>query len=199
MFTKYVFTSFILMSLVGFTSDYEIEQEDIIAFPVDPIYVKEYQFAQYIERPHPVEITPNFAWPVKNNIITSNFGWRNSPCISCSSYHEGIDFALERGTPVFAAIDGLVTRVEHKGGYGHHIFITHIVRVNGVEKEWTTIYAHLQRDSAVVVPGQIVKAGEMIGRVGNTGTSTGYHLHFEIIENEKSIDPEPILINFVNR
>ena len=189
-------------SSFAFADDFEVDQPDVVAFPSVPFTVKEYAFANYVQRTPPVEVTPNFAWPVDNNIITSSFGYRKAPCPSCSSYHEGIDFALERGTPVFAIADGLVSKVEYGTGYGQYIVIDHIVRINGVEQKMFSIYAHLKESSIAenIFPGSIVKAGELLAGVGNTGTSTGPHLHLEIRnENGEALDPETILINFATR
>jgi murein DD-endopeptidase MepM/ murein hydrolase activator NlpD len=104
------------------------------------------------------------------------FGPRVSPCSGCSTMHLGTDFLPGEGNPVLAMADGVVKAVETTGGLGWHVTIDHVIDGQLV----TTTSAHMQSGSVVVSEGQAVKAGDMIGRVGNTGASTGPHLHFEL-------------------
>ena len=119
-------------------------------------------------------------WPLsKKGIISSRFGKR------WGHNHEGIDIAVERGTEVLAAECGTVSYVsENAGGYGKYIKIDH---GNNLQ----TAYAHL--DMIEVKEGQMVRAGERIALSGNTGRSTGPHLHFEIVQSGNQIDPEPYM------
>ena len=112
-------------------------------------------------------------------VITSKYGWRRS------RWHKGIDIDLEIGDPVRAAWDG-VARIQkyNAGGYGNYILIRHY---NGLE----TIYGHLSE--AVVRPNQTVRAGQIIGFGGNTGRSTGSHLHFETRLMGQAFDPARII------
>lgn len=103
--------------------------------------------------------------------ISSEFGYRNISF--ASSNHRGIDMANSIGTPVVAAGDGVVQRTGTLGTYGNIVMITH--SVNG--QVFTTLYAHLS--SASVSPGQVVSKGQVIASMGNTGRSSGPHLHFE--------------------
>ena len=113
--------------------------------------------------------------------ITQRFGEK----ITDPAGHKGIDYALYLGTPVLAALDGRVSRTAQiSGGYGTHVVIDH-------EGGMQTVYAHLSR---INVPlGGSVLAGQVIGYSGNTGNSTGPHLHFEVRMEGKAVDPEPLL------
>lgn len=109
--------------------------------------------------------------------ITSNFGYRPS----FGRMHKGVDIALNTGDTVRAALPGIVMRVSYDpGGYGNFVVLTHS---NGVE----TRYAHLQE--AIAFPGQRVEAGQPIALGGNTGNSTGPHLHFEVRHMGTPVDP----------
>lgn len=121
------------------------------------------------------------SWPVTGT-VTSSFGPRS--LLLGETFHHGIDIAVPEGTPVRATGEGIVRFVGNTDGYGLRIEIEH---GNGI----TTLYAHLSE--ATVVPGQRVQRGQVIGRSGNTGASTGPHLHYEIRQNGKAIDPAPIL------
>lgn len=118
--------------------------------------------------------------------LTSSFGYRSNPTGAGGDNHTGQDLAAGMGSPVLAASAGTVVAVPNLGGasYGLHIRIAH---AGGVE----TIYAHLS--DAVVKPGQVVQAGQLIGKEGSTGRSTGSHLHFEIRVNGAPVNPVPWL------
>jgi murein DD-endopeptidase MepM/ murein hydrolase activator NlpD len=103
--------------------------------------------------------------------ITSAFGWRVHPIMSQMRFHSGTDIGAPQGTPVLAAFGGKVEIADFVGGYGLTIVLQHN---KGAEQ---TLYAHLSE--LFVQPGEDVKQGEVIGRVGSTGLSTGPHLHFE--------------------
>jgi murein DD-endopeptidase MepM/ murein hydrolase activator NlpD len=91
-------------------------------------------------------------------------------------HHRGLDFIPGNGAPIFAIADGVVTASEYGGGYGQYVYIEHSIGGQTV----LSVYAHMQRGSSPVQQGQTVSAGEFLGLVGNTGISTGAHLHFEI-------------------
>lgn len=125
-------------------------------------------------------------WPFPVAVpISSGFGARVAPCRYCSSYHRGVDFTPGRGTPIYAIADGVVTQQEYSGGYGEHAYIEH--EING--QTVLSVYAHMIGDSSPLEPGDRVEAGDFIGLVGNTGTSTGAHLHFEIRIDGVYLDP----------
>lgn len=104
--------------------------------------------------------------------ITSLFGWRQHPVLGYGRFHTGIDLGADEGTPVVASYSGQVSIADWLGGYGMAVVLNHS------EKSQETLYAHLSE--LFVKPGETVKQGEVIGRVGNTGMSTGPHLHFEL-------------------
>jgi len=121
-----------------------------------------------------------FLIPV-NGGIKSGYGWRLDPVTKSSrQFHTGIDFACSYGTPVKAAQDGKVVFSGDKGGYGKTIILRH-------PSGYTTIYAHLSKAS--VNYGEYVKQGEIIGYSGNSGRTTGPHLHFEIRRYGITINP----------
>ncbi|MCL1992076.1 MAG: M23 family metallopeptidase [Spirochaetes bacterium] len=113
----------------------------------------------------------NFSFPLRSFRLTSPFGMRRNPITGNFVHHRGIDLAAPRGTPVYAAADGVVTRVGRHHLYGNYVLISHAGR-------WTTFYAHLDRIDTSL--NERVRAGSIIGRVGSTGQSTGPHLHFEM-------------------
>jgi len=113
--------------------------------------------------------------------ISSYFGYRIDPIYKVKKYHSGIDFSAPKGTEVFATGDGVVKKIRHsRRGYGNTITIDH-------GYGYKTFYAHLSK--ILVKKGQKVKRGEVIGLVGNTGKSTAPHLHYEIVKNNKKINP----------
>lgn len=122
--------------------------------------------------------------PVKNKDLTriaSFFGYRNDPFTKTRKMHFGMDFTAKRGTPVYATGNGVVKRADSRSsGFGKHIRIDHGFG-------YISLYAHLSKYN--VRRGQKVKRGDIIGYVGNTGRSAGPHLHYEIIKNNKKIDP----------
>ena len=130
------------------------------------------------------DVTPSpggFIWPVTTSkIITSPMGGRVSPGGIGSTNHKGVDIGTPMGTPVLAAKSGTVTWASWNGGYGNCIIISH---GNGN----STLYGHLSGYN--VSTDQQVTQGQVIGYSGNTGNSTGPHLHFGIIENNSWIDP----------
>lgn len=116
--------------------------------------------------------------------MASGYGWRTDPFTKVRKFHPGMDFSAPAGTPVYAPGDGVVTRADNRvSGYGNHIRIDHGFG-------YTTLYGHLHKYN--VRRGQKVKRGDLIGFVGNTGRSTGPHLHYEILKDGKRINP----INF---
>jgi len=113
--------------------------------------------------------------------IASGFGYRIHPIYKTLRLHEGIDFSAPTGTPIYATGNGVVERKHGRmSGYGIVCVINH-----GYGYE--TLYAHCSK--IIVKPGQKVKRGEIIGYVGNTGRSTGPHLHYEVHKNGKKINP----------
>ncbi|MGJ7919944.1 peptidoglycan DD-metalloendopeptidase family protein [Neobacillus sp. LXY-4] len=126
------------------------------------------------------EQTDDWIWP-SNGVITDLYGTRRG-------VHKGIDIAAEAGTPIFAVDDGVVSKSYFSETYGNVVFIKH-------QNSFETVYAHLK--SRNVAEGVQVKQGAIIGSMGNTGDSSGVHLHFEIHKQEWTFDKhnaiDPIL------
>ena len=122
--------------------------------------------------------------PIRNDDMTriaSGFGMRTDPFDKSRKMHQGLDFSAPRNTPIYAASNGTITRADSRSsGYGKHIRINH-------GYGYQTIYAHL--DSYNVKRGQRVKKGDVIGYVGNTGRSKGFHLHYEVLKDGKRVNP----------
>ena len=114
--------------------------------------------------------------------LASRFGYRIHPIFKTRRLHTGVDLASPKGTPIYAAGDGVVERAQWESGYGRYILIKH---VNGYE----TGYGHQSAFAAGIKPGVKVRQGQLIGYVGSTGNSTGNHLHFEIKVNGRFVDP----------
>ena len=120
----------------------------------------------------------------KDYRVTSGFGIRNDPFTGQLAMHEGLDFVAEVGSPIVATAAGTVTRSAWDPSYGNVVEVTHI-------EGFTTRYAHLSK--RLVDVGQKVQRGETIAQLGNTGRSTGPHLHYEIMRNERILNPTQML------
>jgi murein DD-endopeptidase MepM/ murein hydrolase activator NlpD len=116
--------------------------------------------------------------------LTSNFGMRNSPFTGKRTMHEGIDIAARVGTPVYATAAGIVSRAQIENGYGKLIVIDH-------GYGYKTYYGH--NSKLVVKVGQRVKRGDLIAASGNTGTSTGPHVHYEVRLNGVPLNPRKFI------
>ncbi len=116
--------------------------------------------------------------------ISSTFGPKLHPILKKKKMHKGVDFKAPIGTPIKATADGIVTTADKDWKYGNKIEIEH---KNGI----STFYAHLS--NIHVEKGQKIKQGDTIGTVGSTGLSTGPHLHYEVREQNKPVNPEPFL------
>jgi murein DD-endopeptidase MepM/ murein hydrolase activator NlpD len=113
-------------------------------------------------------------------LFTSGFGRRRDPLTGRAAFHQGVDISAPAGKPVHATADGLVVRAGHQGELGNHVAVSHGFGL-------TTRYGHLSR--VAVKPGQRVRRGEVVGYVGNTGRSTGYHLHYEVLRDGEAVNP----------
>lgn len=124
-------------------------------------------------------------WPVEG-WLSSNYGIRKNPMGGKGrSFHEGVDLAAWHRSPIRAPADGTVIHSGNKGGYGKTIKIRH-------EYGYTTLYGHL--DERLVQEGESITKGQLVGRVGSTGHSTGSHLHYEVRVNGKAVNPWPYLV-----
>ncbi len=128
--------------------------------------------------------TPSI-WPTRG-WLSSRFGYRISPFTGQKEFHKGIDISTRMNAPVVAPANGVVTRVRWDHGYGRILTISH---GNGL----VTRYAHLNK--VLVKRGQYVKRGETIALVGNTGRSTGPHLHYEVLLNGLPVNPLRYILN----
>ena len=134
--------------------------------------------AKLDERLRWISSTPAIT-PVKG-IFTSGFGYRSDPLTHGRGVHQGVDIAAAPGQPVLASADGVIVQAGEIGGLGQAVFIAHGFGV-------TTRYGHMS--GIDVRPGQRVKRGDVVGRVGNTGRSTGYHLHYEVRVDGNPVNP----------
>ena len=120
--------------------------------------------------------------PLDGARISSNFGMRKHPISGYNKMHKGVDFAAPKGTPIYAGGNGVIEYIGNNGGYGKYIRIRH-------NNEYKTAYAHLSAYKKGISKGSRVNQGDIIGFVGSTGNSTGPHLHYEIIYQNKQINP----------
>ena len=120
--------------------------------------------------------------PINGARLSSGFGMRKHPILGYNKKHQGVDFAAPTGTPIMAAGTGHIEFVGNNGGAGKYIRIKHL---NG----YKTSYSHLSKYASGIQKNVKVRQGQVIGYVGNTGLSTGPHLHYEVIFNGKRINP----------
>jgi murein DD-endopeptidase MepM/ murein hydrolase activator NlpD len=120
--------------------------------------------------------------PIDGARITSGYGRRKHPILGYTKMHRGTDFAAPRGTPVYAAGDGVIELAGRKNGYGKYIRIRH-------NSTYKTAYAHLNGYAKTTRRGRRVKQGQVIGYVGSTGRVTGPHLHYEVMVNGRQANP----------
>ncbi len=150
----------------------EIQKEEILAEAVPKI----------VERG--TKIPPTYIKPISGGRVSSSFGKRSAPKKGASTYHKGIDWAIPTGSAVYASCGGTVARAGWGSGYGYVVYINH-------EDGRQTRYAHLSK--VLVKSGQSVKQGDRIALSGNTGVSTGPHLHFELLINGRQVNPAKYL------
>ena len=144
------------------------------------------------ETPTNVSTSTGFVRPV-SGYVSSPFGPRDNPLTGVPEIHKGIDLVNASGTPIVSSAPGVVIKAAPATGYGNVVFVSHVI--NG--EIWTTVYAHL--NAITVGAGQQVAAGQTVGTLGNTGWSTGPHLHFELHRGKwapgqpNAIDPAPYI------
>ncbi len=120
--------------------------------------------------------------PIDGARLSSGFGWRRHPIKGYTSLHKGLDFAAPTGTPIYAAGDGIITKIDYNRLNGNYIRIKH-------KNSYETVYLHMHKFRKGLKKGSRVKQGQRIGYVGSTGQSTGPHLHYEVIANGKHVNP----------
>mgnify|MGYP001473746979 CR=1 FL=1 len=123
--------------------------------------------------------------PINGARLSSSFGKRKHPILGFTRMHSGTDFAAPKGTPIMASGDGIVTRAKWCGGGGNCVKIKH-------NSTYSTVYAHMSKFGRGIKKGVRVKQGQIIGYVGSTGLSTGPHLHYEVIKNNKKINSQKL-------
>jgi len=126
------------------------------------------------------EIIHPMGQPVKNGFISSLYGMRNDPFTGKRTMHKGVDFAGKEGSDVVAVAAGVVTQAGMQSGYGLVVEINH-------GKGYVTRYGH--NKELLVEVGDRIKPGQIIGKMGSTGRSTGPHVHFEVLLNDKAVNP----------
>jgi murein DD-endopeptidase MepM/ murein hydrolase activator NlpD len=165
------------------TNDYRTELETIQKINEDIATSKRVlqNFTKFLAaREEIIQKIPN-NWPIiGGGFITSGFGMRRSPFSGNWAVHQGVDISWWPGAPIRASADGVVVFSGMKGGYGRTVQIQH-------EYGFQTLYGHLSSISAY--EGKQVKKGEIIGFLGRTGRSTGFHLHYEVRIGTKAVDP----------
>ena len=120
--------------------------------------------------------------PVNGARLSSRYGMRRHPVTGFNAMHRGIDFAVPTGTPILAAGSGSVEAAGWNGGYGKYVRLRH-------NSTYKTAYAHMSRIAPGIRNGKKVAQGEVIGYVGSTGRSTGPYLHYEIMVNNRQVNP----------
>jgi len=120
--------------------------------------------------------------PINGARLSSRFGKRKHPILGYTKMHKGVDFAAPRGTPIYAAGDGVIVYAGKKGGYGNYVRIRH-------NQEFNTAYAHMRNVAKKIRKGTRVTQGQIIGYAGSSGRSTGSHLHYEILKKGRQTNP----------
>jgi len=125
--------------------------------------------------------------PFPDSKISSHFGWRFDPFSPLTwEIHKGIDYAVEKGTPVIAACDGMIKEMGPKKGFGDHYVLLDCG--NGIDVE----YGHMEAFEGGLAAGMRIQQGQIVGKVGNEGRSTGPHVHFAILVNGERVNPEEL-------
>ena len=148
-------------------------------------YNDKYGLPQYYDKDGKSSKRTIMKTPINGARLSSRYGVRRHPVLGYTKMHRGLDFAAPSGTPIFAAGDGIVEKAGWNGSYGKYIKIRH----TGTYK---TAYAHLSGFHRNIKVGKRVQQGKTIGYVGSTGRSTGPHLHYEVLRNNRQVNPMKI-------
>ncbi len=138
---------------------------------------------RFVERTRSTLLAMPFRWPVRGS-LSSRFGQRPSPWTGQLEFHRGLDISARRGTPVYAPATGTVLAAGHVGEYGNIVILDH-------GNDLRSLYGHLQETR--VKPGERVERGHLIALTGNTGRTSGPHLHYEIQVRGRAVDPRQFL------
>lgn len=129
------------------------------------------------------EILPS-GYPLKQGYVTSGYGSRTDPFTGKKKFHKGVDFAGKRGTEIIAAAAGVVIKSERHRGFGNIVELSH-------PDGYVTRYAHNQKN--LVEEGELVEKGQTIALLGSSGRSSGPHVHFEVNQNDRSVNPSRLI------
>lgn len=157
------------------------EQLHQLRLDMDDIFSQFTEMKQVLlEHEHQKRYTPSI-WPSDSRTITSGYGIRIDPFNGNPNFHNGIDFAGNVGDPIYATADGTVSETGSDNQKGNYILLEH-------EYGWSTMYMHLSK--VEVKKGDIITKGQQIGKMGSTGRSTGPHLHYEVWQDGKPVNPQ---------
>jgi len=123
--------------------------------------------------------------PINGARLSSSYGMRKHPILGFNKLHQGTDFAAPRGTPIMASGNGVIIKAQKYKGYGNYVSIKH-------NSTYVTAYGHMSKFGRGIRSGVRVTQGQIIGYVGSTGMSTGPHLHYEVIKNNKRINSQKL-------
>lgn len=149
------------------------------------LYEKDKGFPNYFEPSGQSIRRALMKTPIDGARLSSGYGMRTHPVLGYKKAHKGVDFAAPIGTPIYAAGDGVVQRANRFSSFGNYIKIKH-------NNTYSTAYAHLNGFAKGIRAGARVKQGQTIGYVGNTGRSTGPHLHYEVHKNGVKVNPHSV-------
>ncbi len=167
----------------GISADRVIEANGLMSDALDAgrsLFLPDAKLASFALR----EISGDlFGWPARG-WISSWYGWRSDPFSGTRVFHNGVDIGVDTGTPVRAAMNGVVSETGYNSSFGNYIVLSH-------HAGWMSLYGHLQ--SVSIQDGQRVSTGQLIAYSGNTGYSTGPHLHFSVFKNGRTVNPYNVL------
>ncbi len=167
----------------GISADRVIEANGLMSDTLDAgrsLFLPDAKLASFTLR----EISGDlFGWPARG-WISSWYGWRSDPFSGTRVFHNGVDIGVDTGTSVRAAMNGVVSETGYNSSFGNYIVLSH-------HAGWMSLYGHLQ--SVSIQAGQRVATGQLIAYSGNTGYSTGPHLHFSVFKNGRTVNPNNVL------
>ena len=166
----------------------EEEEEERVSQAIRDYEAQHNSSSNGVKDPDTNAVLNGLIWPSDYRVITSPFGNRDQPTAGASTNHKGVDIDARNGSKIYAAQSGKVIQAGWNGGYGYCVTIHHD---HGV----STLYAHMSSYSVKV--GQQVERGQVIGKCGSTGISTGAHIHYEVRVNGTQIDPLPYLPGYI--
>jgi murein DD-endopeptidase MepM/ murein hydrolase activator NlpD len=175
-----------LHRIISTTRQAENKQVTQVTHPenTEPVAYYFYPGSRFVKTERSYFLNIFFHYPMRKGRISSGYGFRISPFTGEPAFHGGIDIVGPRGSEVLAAREGTVKQSGYDPVFGHYIILSH-------SAGYETMYGHLEKN--FVELNQQVNSGMLIGTLGNSGLSTGPHLHFEVRRDNKAIDPIPLL------